>query len=300
MKYLKLSLLSLLAGAMFSCSEEDTAAINSGDATISFAQTEYTVDERTSQLNIPVNLTGDHNGDVKFNVVVKEVHGTKVVADETVVLTSNDWVMPAGVGSVDVQVYMYAGTPDITEGRYYVLEMTSAEGAKMSATTVRVNLTESKDPMGELKGTWLFNATNNGKPVSFQFTIAEHQADPDGTLGYLACSTANFNANGLPANWDMRVMGTSLQFVMEKTIASGIDFGMPEWGLCSVRFGHFTMTGGQLGLGTGAISGSWNEDYSEVEFPSGPILGTWIYDENGAQTGNIWTLYDTYSFTRVN
>lgn len=287
MKYLKLSVLALLSAFVFSCSDDDDAPINSGNATIGFDQTEYTVDEGTASILIPVTLTGDHNGDVKFKVVVDQLHGDKLDVKETVLLTGQDITMPAGVNQVDVEVYMNTRTLKDTPGRYYTLKIASVQGASLAADQVKVNLVESKNPMDALCGTW----TMSGDKKPFDFTMSVDPRDEEGKLGLMICETKNFDGQGIPAKWNMKVVGTTLQFKLETTIAEGLNFGKPEWGLCSLRWASFAMSPQGLMLGDGVIAGAWNEEFTEIKYDANDVLGTWIYDQNGVNTQSIMVVY---------
>lgn len=309
MNYSGRLLLILLSGIMFSCAgndftdtddPKDNPNINSGDATIGFRYPDLPADERASVLSVPIDLTGEHNGDVRFNVVLKEVHGKNVIAHETVVLSSNDVIMSAGISSVELKVHMSTATPEVDEGRYFVLELTSVEGAKLSTSTMRISLKESENWIEKLEGKWQFSAPNGNKQVYFQFVMSGIEVYPSG-LVLLACNTDNFNDNGIPAKWKMYVESNGrLSFVLNDPIATGIDFGVPEWGLCSVSFGHFKWDeNNKLSLGNGMILGTLTPDCSRAEFPTDDILGTWIYDEKGTNTNSIWTLYEGCSLMRL-
>lgn len=294
MKYLKLSVLALLSAFVFSCSDDDDAPINSGKANIGFVQTEYTIDEGTASIKIPVKLEGNHNGDVKFKVVVDKLNGENLNTKESVLLTGQDITMPAGVDVVDVEVYMNARTLKETPGRFYTLKISSVQGATLAASEVKVNLVESKNPMDALCGTW----TMSGDKKPFDFTMSLDPRDKDGKLGLLLCETKNFDGQGVPAKWNMKVVGTTLQFKLDSTIAEGLDFGKKEWGLCSLRWASFAMTPQGLSLGDGVVAGNWNSEYTEIKYDANDVLGTWIYDQNGVNTQNIMVVYQNVVLTK--
>ena len=70
MKYIRLLAMALLPLAFAACSDDED--FNGGAATVGFAESEISIKENITALNVPIVVQGDHTGLVRVNVEVKD------------------------------------------------------------------------------------------------------------------------------------------------------------------------------------------------------------------------------------
>lgn len=142
MKYLKLLAFSLLPLAMVSCDDDDEV-MNSGNATVQFSEATITTRESTSMLQIPILLSGDHDGDVRVTAKMSG-NNANFELDKNVIITTEHLVMPAGVESVNLEVHLDVANEAIDGGRTITFEIESVEGASVGSNkTCTVELKEN-------------------------------------------------------------------------------------------------------------------------------------------------------------
>lgn len=142
MKYLKLLAFFLLPLAMVACGDDDEA-LNSGNATVQFSEATITTRESTTMLQIPIVVSGERNGSVR---IVAKMSGSNAnfEADKDVIVTTEHFVIPADVESVNLEVHLSVGNDAIESGRNITFEIVSAEGATIGSTkTCTVELKEN-------------------------------------------------------------------------------------------------------------------------------------------------------------
>lgn len=306
MKYIKYLAMFLLPLSFMACSD-DEESINGGNATVGFASDQITVKETDNALLIPINVTGDHTGLINARVELQDAQGNSVTPDETIIMTSGNFRFPAGVETVDVEIYATCNTRVMEPGRSYALVITDAQGATIGTSRCQVNIEEVPDPYEQLLGSWTFVGSNilyaSRPQETMAFTLAQHPEDTD-----LTRYTCTLTVQGAPFTFDMNyiVNPAGLEIVVDPNVdvASDLDFEMPEWGLASVRFGRIYMaedpaTGKTVmyqGEG-GNVTGSWSDELKTLLFsttyddPETGALAGLIYNEDGESTGSLMFAY---------
>ena len=137
-KYIKLLAFLCLPLAFTACDDDEN--LNGGEAIVQFQETSMTISERTTSLNLPIVVSGDHTGLIKVRVELTESNG--LVDDENVIITSRDLRIPAGVEEVEVEMVTSMLTEEEDNGRYFTLEIVSAEGAQIENGTCRIDIEE--------------------------------------------------------------------------------------------------------------------------------------------------------------
>lgn len=270
MKYIKILVMSLLPLAFAACSDDD---FNSGAATVGFADTEITIKENTSELNVPIVVEGDHSGLVRVNVSVTDATGANVVVDTNVILTSGVLNLPGDVSTVNAELLTSVYTSSDDLNRSFTLEITSAEGATISNATCKVNIEEAVDAYDKLTGNWIMTTADGGVPV----TIAANEAGDgyDCTMQY----------QGIPCEFRMLYSPTGIEIVAKETIVSGVNFGDPL-GICDVAFALIA----DGGLYLQNIPGMWNDTFDTITLAGG-LCGA-IFS-GGQYTGYVWFQWPT-------
>lgn len=142
MKYLKLLALCLLPLTFAACGDDDET-MNSGNATVQFGKATITTRESTSMLQIPIVLTGDHNGTVRVTAKMSG-NTSNFENDKDVIVTTETLVMPEGVESVNLEAHLNVANEGIESGRSITFEIVSVEGAAVgSVKTCTVELKEN-------------------------------------------------------------------------------------------------------------------------------------------------------------
>lgn len=271
MKYLKILAMLLLPSFFIACSDDDD--INNTNAVVGFSSEVISIKENATMVNVPVSVEGEHTGMIKVTVTMKEVNGASVEKDRTVILTSENLLIPAGVESVNAEISTSIYTKEENVDRYVVLEITSAEGATIGRSNCKLNIQEIVDPYKKLVGEWTFMGGNK----SFDVTITANEDE----TGYNC-----IGFNGAPCEWRMKYSPTGLEVISNEDIITEVDFGEPDWGLCSIRLATFIPPSS---LNYNNIPGMWNEDLDTITFETG-ICGV-IIDSSGTFTGSVWFMF---------
>ena len=273
-KYIKLVTLLVLPLAFTACSDDDEN-LNGGEATVSFQETSMTISERTTSLNLPIVVSGDHTGLIKVRVELTESNG--LVDDENVIITSRDLRIPAGVTEVEVEMQTSMYSEEEEPGRYFTLEIVSAEGAQVSNGTCRIDIEEMKkvEPLTyeQMIGTWTFVCEDG----TFDLNVTEKVAGES-----LAC-TGNFD--GLPISFTLLYdeAGPSIKLGEIAYRTNYADLGGDVLVVWSA------LSGSSISI-SGTVPSSWY-DNGEIEF-GGTLAGGIFAASDGSFLGYVdfqWT-----------
>lgn len=192
MKYLKLIAMALLPLAFAACSDDDD--FNSGNATVGFANTSVSVSESASNILLPIQVTGEHTGMVKVEVVLKETQGVSMEKDVNIIQTSQVIYLPAGTDEANVEFRTSMRTLAVDNGRYFTLEIVSAEGAAIDNATCQVNVEELTVKYEDVLGAWRITGTDtsSGESESFDLLIEEDVAGESYICSGLLDETGKF------------------------------------------------------------------------------------------------------------
>lgn len=159
MKFNKIFTFALAALAMTACS--DDTKTNPADVTVEFAESTIEVLESSIQLNVPVVVKGDNEGDIQLDVEITEVAPNPAVADHHFKLTSDHLNIPAGVKQVNLE-FLLRDDAQINEDRTFMITITSVDNAGIGTkNTCTVTLLDNdSNPYNGLQGAWklVYNA----------------------------------------------------------------------------------------------------------------------------------------------
>lgn len=261
--------MALLPWAFAACSDDEE--FNGGNATVGFANSEITVKENTTSLNVPITVEGDHTGLVRVNIEVADATGASMEVDTNIILTSGVLNLPADVATVyaELSTSFYTSTDDLN--RSFTLRITSAEGASVSNATCKVNIEEAVDAYDKLTGNWTLSTSSGNVPI----TIAANAAGDgyDCTLTY----------QGIETPFRMLYSPTSVEIVALETIAT-LNFGDPI-GMADVQFMGYD---GQY-VYSQNIPGVWNDTFDTITFELGMAGGLFNGSEFLGYTWFAWT-----------
>lgn len=177
MKYLKLLALFLLPLSFVACSE-DEEGVNTGAATVEFAGATMEIKESVSLVNIPITVSGEHNGNI---VVTAKLAGNTgdFVLDKNIIITTEKLNIPQGVETVNLEVRLEdIANEAIESGRTMIFEITEAAGATLGANkTCTVELKENNP----LEGTYTLSGYSpfDGKVVSERCNLSMEEGVND-------------------------------------------------------------------------------------------------------------------------
>ena len=266
-KYIKLLAFLCLPLAFTACDDDEN--LNGGEATVQFKETSMTISERTTSLNLPIVVSGDHTGLIKVRVECVESNGLK--DDENIIITSRDLRIPAGVEEVEVEIVTSMLTEEEDHGRYFTLEIISAEGAQVGNGTCRIDIEELKkvEPLtyDEMIGTWTFVCEDG----TFDLNVTEDVAGESLTCtGFMGDPSLSFTLN-----YDAETSTPSLPLGQIAYTANYADLGGDVLVVWTAIEGNSLYTNGN-------VTSAWYDD-GEIEF-------------NGTLAGGIFSAVDD-SFT---
>jgi len=232
MKYIKICMLFVAALLMASCSDDDES-INSNSTTIGFANETIVVKENVGFFNVPINIEGARNGDIKLTVeasasgangAVEDVN--YMITDKTLSLlndTTTSETLNIQIKTIDDQ--------EINENREFKLKITSAEGGQLQRSEVTVVLRDNDAAFFEkFFGKWTITFTDHeGVEQKKTMTISgpTDEEDPDYDNILTATCPSMFNVGvALNCEWHFRYTFDSttkkgtLGFMLGETIAT--------------------------------------------------------------------------------
>lgn len=267
-----------------SCSDEEK--INTGNAQVSFAQTELSVKESKGIFYVPINVSGEQNGTIKLSISVSS-NDANCKEDVNYIITSKDIIVPENKTLVNVEIKAIDDRV-INADRHFTLHIDNANGASISGnSSVNVTLLDNDDiPYERMAGTWVVSAINilseSGKdPISWEtkLTIVDDESDPsygsvinsepwaifDGSIpvfdetGKTLCHAMTFHHNESSGK-------TTVDMKMGTYMASDLDFGIQE-GVDLSKASIRSATMGMAGLTyQGTITGTVNDTFDEITF----------------------------------
>ncbi len=283
MKYLKILVAFLLPLSMVACSDDDDA-INSGSATIGFAQGEMDVKENVRSIQVPIQVSGDHNGLIEATVTVKDVTGVVMENDKTVILTSGQIRIPAGVETANVEIYLDVVTKEDNFDRSFKVEITGAKGASIGTSSCKINIQEQIEPYDKLMGTWTFNAVNAASGAAVSFTVVVSDGGDEANLEKRFIFEGFTDPQGYKASipWIVKYNKTAGTLsLIEGETYNTLNFGFTG----EVRVCPMNMSGGLIK----SLDATWNETFDEIVFNPNGIVGVGVF-RDGVYAG-YWAVY---------
>ena len=181
-KYIKLLAFLCLPLAFTACDDDEN--LNGGEATVQFQSASLTVSETATSLDLPIVVTGEHDGLIKVRVEYTEAHGLK--DDVNVIITSRDLLIPAGTEQVVVETRLSVANEEVENGRVLAFEIVDVQGATLGTNaTCNVKLKESAPYEGTFYITGMDAFTGSIGSMPCQLLLSETVADQlELNLGY--------------------------------------------------------------------------------------------------------------------
>lgn len=178
MKYWKLLAICMLPLSFVACSEDDNAPTNTGNATVEFKSATMQVKENTTIVELPIVVSGEHNGDIK--VTAKMVSSSEnYEQDKDVIVTTEKFVLPAETESVNLEAHLVGLANDAIEpGRSITFEITEVVGASMGSNKVCTVELKENNP---LEGTYVFKGYDifSGSFATYKCTLSMEEGVTD-------------------------------------------------------------------------------------------------------------------------
>lgn len=181
MKLHKIFTFALAALAMTACSDDKTT--NGSDVNVEFKESTISVLESSIQLNVPIVVNGDNNGDITVQVEITELQPSPAIIDHNFKLTSDRLNIPAGVKSVDLE-FLLRDDYQRNEDRRFEITITQVDNANIGTrNTCIVTLVDNDNtPYFGLQGAWKVQYIDNNGNIATQDVVIE--GVPEGQLGF--------------------------------------------------------------------------------------------------------------------
>lgn len=222
----------LLSSVMFVGCAEDEIVMNTSDAKVGFATSEYTVKESDGIIQIPINVTGEQNGAVDIVLKVEEYGNNPAKQNVNYFLTDNTLRISAEDKTISAE-FSLADDEEINEARTFVVKIESANGATIdeAANACIVTIKDNDANFYEkLGGKWKLTAG----ATSYDATITIYgESNPkyekEMILGFaLQGVNLQFTMN---YSFDIASKKITLTMPTGELLAEGLNFGA-SLGVC--------------------------------------------------------------------
>lgn len=289
MKYIKLFAVALGLAVMTSCSD-DKSYNTAQDVTVEMGKAEVSVKEHSGRFYLPINVTGEANGDIKVTVKVEGVGSNPAQPFEdhngawsgNYIVTSETINIPKGETSVDVEISA-VDDKEINDDRTFTVTLEKAEGAKIGnpASTVVTLQDNDKVPYERIQGEWTLNYRDwNNIQSSLNFTLSGYA---EGSIGYghslkMEGMWTEYAEGGATTGslyfFDDEASDTRyVEIVFPQTIGKYVsDPSMSMW----LLYAADSKNGIQLYIDEHYIVGQVSADYQTITFDEGVGFVWWI------------------------
>lgn len=232
MKYIKLFMLLAFVSVFAACSDDDYNT--NGSTTVSFASATFTTKESAGIVNIPINVEGARNGNVKVVVKAEEVGDSPAKEDVNYLITDKTLNLNADTlttGTLNVETKIVDDS-EVNADRTFKLTIVQADGAKIGENaSVLVTIRDNESAFYEqFFGTWTVTGKDNdGNAFSSDITISGETNESAADYNKILSATAsNFFSIGpdLTFNWhfaysyDETTQSGTIGWVMNETVSS--------------------------------------------------------------------------------
>ncbi|MDE6483972.1 MAG: hypothetical protein K2L14_01065 [Duncaniella sp.] len=288
-----LSIFAACTVALTSCSDdkEDYSINTVPGVGVSVETAEMVVNEMKGIFQIPLVVTGEPNGYVKVTVKVMgtdDPEQEQAIADSHFYVTSETINIPADTKTASVEIrtqYLESRDPD----RYFRVVIESAEGAivqPLNTCTVAIQ-DRLSSPIYALSGPWQLEFSDyDNTPIVTPNATLDVVNEATGECQFIGFYPALYS--GLVLNVVLREDEATGKYNMSiplgTTAAEGLNFtGLGE---CDV------IVTDSSGKTSGEIIGTWNDDYTMVQFSESICLA--VFNE-GASKG-LWDRLSNMKF----
>lgn len=191
MKLNKIFAIALAALTLTACSDDDDADVNSkAGVSVSMLDPTLTVGENSEYFNVPLQVTGETNGQVIVTLEVKagpadpnNAANPTIPAEEGThfYVTSKTIHIPAGETSFGVEIRNEWAQGVIDDDKVFTISIVKAQGATVGAVKdCVVTIANVDDAYTAMLGTWKFTANDaDGIPVAWNLTLATPDSDDE-------------------------------------------------------------------------------------------------------------------------
>lgn len=306
-KLFYISLVCLMAFVFVSCSDDEN--INSTSAVVSMGKPSMTVKENRGLFYVPVEVSGERNGNVVVTVNVKSNAGD-CVENRHYIVTSKTVIIPSSKTSVNIEIKAMDDRIINTDRTFdvYITDVKGATVNKALASTEITLLDNDDIPYDRMSGEWTVTATDvlsdNLEEVTWDAELITVVDDSEEGYGSVIIMTPWRMWNGniydnvqhtLYFSYNEKSETATLTLKLGETMASGLNFGEDDkydTTDCLLRSAtpsqnNFTVSG--------SIIGNVSSDFSKVTF-SLPVIGV-LYDAKSIPF-SYWFHYTDIVLTR--
>lgn len=168
MKIKILTAVTLCVALFTACDDNDSKFNTAADVTVEMGEASMRLPEdqlsSATYYEIPINVTGEANGDIIVNVEFAPSGDNGAKYGENYVVTSNSIIIPAGNSKGAIQFYP-KGDDFINDNRSFIATIKSAEGAAVSANaSTLVTLIDNEGLLPKayqkIQGLWTMSLTS--------------------------------------------------------------------------------------------------------------------------------------------
>lgn len=294
----------MCAISFFSCEDDDS--INTSAAVVSMGETTMSIKESKGLFTIPINVTGNRNGDVIVSVEV-ETSNENCVEDKHFIITSKRIRIPKDKETVNVEIKAVDDRV-VNEDRVFTVKIANVSGATISETLASTSVTlrdNDSDPYERMAGKWKVTAYatfSDGEQITEWNAVISTLDDDDPSYGKVLVMSPwlsddyTFFSHTIQFKYDTASNKASVALPLGTVMAEGQDFGTDENGN---DFSNSSIKSASLNSMTGTIitkgscPGEVSEDFTSISFNM-PFLGVISNDKNQTMLGFY---FDRMEFT---
>lgn len=284
MKYIKLFALLAVTTFLCSCSDDDESWNTASDVTVGMQSENITVKENKGIFNVPIEIKGNKNGNVKVTIAVSEIGENPAKEDVHYYVTDKTLILSGTTGSIEIET---VDDDEINTNRTFKVSITDAQGAEIDNESTIITLKDNDSQFyDKLTGEWTMTAVDpsDGSPLSWTVNVSGADEDePDyekylyvsGMMGYAWTQAV------LSYHYDQNTQEGYVAMEMGSyNFAEDVNFGLGGYNnviLYSRVNDSFSDT---------PVKGVWSEDFKTITFEPTAIYGL-IFDDSSTE----WTKF---------
>lgn len=299
MKFSKIFAIGLAAITMTACSDDDNKMNTEQDAVVSLGLTQMEVDEddNGSIYNIPVNITGERNGNVKVTLEVTE---EDAIEDVHFYVTTKTLTIGEDDNYINFEFHP-TGDDVVNEDRKFSVSIVNAEGASIgNDKTCQITLLDDDKYMLEiypkLLGSYTFSATaSNGADVRQTWTMAGVEEGEPGfphvayITGLQGSAEAGFEAY---LGYSPKAQRAWMRYELGQVILA--NAGFEGLGVMDVMLYGYD---GSL-VTTGTVTVNYTEDFKKIDFGANRFIGGLNLAGSDTWTRHLWFFWGGMLMTK--
>lgn len=282
-KYLKIFVL-VAVGSLFAACSDDDSNTNTNECTVGFENTAITVNETDRYVNLPINVSGLRNGNVRLEIGTAPVGNNGAVEGEDYKITDKTLNLntdSSSTATINVELQLLDNN-EVDGDRTMTISIINAEGAEITTAQTTITIEDNDDVLYErFFGTWILTATDvlNGGTISKEITISgPTNANSPHYENRLYATSTNLLNQEETFNWDF------LWTYDEASNTGTLSF------VCTSPIGNITYTDQNTGE-EATTQASWygmsgTTDGTTIEM-STVYVGQWSISDDGVTPSTI-------------